>query len=503
MSAILATLAQHAVTRPKACALRSHSCQFSYSVLSSSVESVHARLRKTPLRRVGLYVNNSPAWAVLDFALQSLGATCIPLPGFFSNGQLLNAVRDAGIDTLITDTPQRLMSLFPNAPLHPLPSTAMASMWSVTLPARELPQLPADTAKITYTSGTTGDPKGVCLTQHTLDTVAQSLVERLQVTPQERHLALLPLSVLLENVAGLYAPLLAGAVTTLLPLESLGILGATGIDPPLLAQSLRTQQPTSLITLPQVLHVLVALCEQGLRLPSLRLVAVGGAPVSPRLLERAARQGLPVYEGYGLSECGSVVAVNVPGQQRNGSVGRPLPHVRIRVAGDGEILLCGTAFGGYVGGTAHASTTEWPSGDRGFLDQEGYLHITGRKKNMFITSFGRNVAPEWVERELTLHPLIAQAVVFGEGRPWPAAVLVPRRNESTFEELQSAIATINPTLPDYARVGAFVIADEPFSIHNLEYTATGRPRRDTLWQRYGQRLSGLYPHGQTSQEQSQ
>jgi len=232
--------------------------------------------------------------------------------------------------------------------------------------------------------------------------------------------------------------------------------------------------------------------EAGFARPAdLRFIAVGGASVSPRLLERARAVGLPVYEGYGLSECSSVVAVNTEEDNRPGTVGKPLPHTEIKLADDGDILVRGACLLGYATEPARLQDGFWPTGDIGYLDEMGYLHITGRKKNIFITSFGRNVAPEWVERELTLSPAIMQAAVFGEARPWNAGVIVAAPQVST-ADVDLAIAEVNSHLPEYARVHAWIPASAPFMPQNGQLTANGRLRRDTIWQAYQNRINALY-----------
>jgi long-subunit acyl-CoA synthetase (AMP-forming) len=247
---------------------------------------------------------------------------------------------------------------------------------------------------------------------------------------------------------------------------------------------------SSAILAPQMLQALVAEGESGASLPlDLRFVAVGGAPVSPRLLQRAQQLGIPVFEGYGLSECASVVALNTPENSRTGCVGRPLPHVSLSFSDDGEILIEGSAFLGYLGqGTPKQP---WPTGDLGYLDDQGYLHLTGRMKSLFITSFGRNVAPEWVERELTLHPAIAQAAVFGEARPFNTAVIVPRPGFSK-TDIDAAVQLANRMLPDYARVSAWVAAAVPFTPSNQQLTANGRLKRDAILAVYADALESLY-----------
>ena len=131
------------------------------------------------------------------------------------------------------------------------------------------------------------------------------------------------------------------------------------------------------------------------------------------------------------------------------------------------------------------------TGDLGYLDADGFLHVTGRRKNMFITSFGRNVSPEWIESELCDEPPIAQAAVFGEARPWNVAVIVPTPT-ATPRQVAVAIDSVNGRLPDYARVGDYVLADEPFAPRNGQSTTNGRIRRPALWNCYRARLNALY-----------
>jgi long-subunit acyl-CoA synthetase (AMP-forming) len=166
-----------------------------------------------------------------------------------------------------------------------------------------------------------------------------------------------------------------------------------------------------------------------------------------------------------------------------------LPHVAISFAEDGEILVSGSAFLGYLGqGEAQQPC---PTGDLGYLDDEGFLHLSGRKKSLFITSFGRNVAPEWVERELTLHPAIAQAAVFGEARPFNVAVIVPR---SGFDKsnVNAAVQLANRLLPDYARVSDWVAASAPFTPSNHQLTANGRLKREAIMAAHASALESLY-----------
>src|SRR5690606_15677696 len=241
---------------------------------------------------------------------------------FFSDDQQIHVLQDAGVDALL------------GAPGPVSQACGFREEGGLLrrVPARQA-ELPPGTCKITYTSGTTGQPKGVCLDADTLLRVADSLELASRSRQVTRHLCVLPLATLLENLAGIYAPLLAGAVVELRPLAQVGLQGASGFDVARFLALLHAVRPNSLVLLPQLLLALVTAAEQGVALPdSLRFVAVGGGRVAPQLLERADQLGLPVFEGYGLSECASVVCLNTPEARRIGSVGRPLPHVELRLA---------------------------------------------------------------------------------------------------------------------------------------------------------------------------
>lgn len=484
---------------PACIALGGMEGEVTYGELRASVEHAVQHFQESAPRVVGLALDNGPAWAAIDLAATEARVPLVPLPFFFSASQLAHAIRDAGIDCIHTNQPQQFESLFAGMGVEVQARNECRIHGQVVTEFRlaGVPEvaLPNGTAKITYTSGTTGQPKGVCLGNEAMLRVAHSLMEVTAAKPQDRHVSLMPLSTLLENIAGLYVPLLAGAKVVLLPFAEIGLRGASGIDVKKMASALAAHEATTTILTPELLRGLVMIAEAGVPLSSsLRFVAVGGAPVSERLIARATAVRIPVFEGYGLSECASVVSLNTAAAHFAGSAGRPLPHVHIAFAEDGEIMVSGALMLGYTGNnecTFHEGY--WPTGDIGFLDGRGFLHITGRKKNIFITSFGRNVAPEWVERELTLHPAIAQAAVFGEGRPWNVAVVVPgNAAPETIALIDAAIAEANIRLPDYARVQRWIPAQAPFLPANGQLTPNGRLRRDAIRDVYQKQIEHLY-----------
>jgi len=454
---------------------------------------------------LGIAMDNDPAWAALDLAALDAGLTCIPLPYFFSTAQMAHAIEDAGITLIISDQPIMMDQLLQAHGRQVVAKTSLqlagklVTQFTLAAQKGRLPDntLPANTVKVTYTSGTTGNPKGVCLGANAMMQVAASLQQATRASASDRHLSVLPLSTLLENIAGLYVPLLAGATAILLSASEVGLVGASGLNIAKLMTALNKTHATTTVLTPELLRALISALEAGFAAPeSLRFVAVGGASVSPRLLQRAAALGLPVYEGYGLSECASVVALNTLDHHSAGSVGKPLPHVRLQFAEDNEILVAGACLLAYSGAELRQSQKYFPTGDIGYLDEGGYLHITGRKKNMFITSYGRNVAPEWVERELNLSSSIAQAAVFGEARPWNVAVIVATRNAqgeaATEAQINTIIEDVNATLPDYARIANWIFAEAAFTPQNGQLTANGRLKREAIWQVYADRINTMY-----------
>ena len=482
--------------KPDQIALHGTDVSLTYAALNTAVsrqaKTWAAQTTETKRPTMALAVENHPAWIVLDLAAMACSIPLVPLPFFFSPAQWLHAMQNAGVSILVTDQPQLFEPLLAGNILSSSKFELAGKMLTqFALRNSDQVKLPDNTAKITYTSGTTGNPKGVCLSNENMLNVAKAIVAATQVSSADIHLSVLPLATLLENVAGVYATLLAGAGCFLLPNHETGLSGATGLDIKKLLATLKHTQASTAIFTPELLHALVVFIESGETASAhLRFLAVGGASVSPALLARANKLQIPVYEGYGLSECASVVALNVPSGNKIGSAGKPLPHIKVSFTHEQEIVVNGNAYLGYVGQEQQQQNTVH-TGDIGQLDEDGYLIITGRKKNIFITSFGRNVSPEWVERELKITPCIAQAALFGEAKPWNVAVIVPRP-AATEVQINDAIQTLNSRLPDYARISRWVRADAPFSTRNQQLTSNGRNRRDVIFQHYQDQINALY-----------
>lgn len=464
-------------------ALRDGVRSLSYADLISAVRQEMIWQQALTGQRVAMLAENSADWVITDLALLSRGALNVPLPAYFTAAQIAHALDDAHVDAVLSDDPLKVQRLGCNWRVRSYsPETGFALLIRDSRGAAPAPL--QHTSKVTYTSGSTGEPKGVCLSADALSRVTKSLVGALGSLAVERHLCLLPLPTLLENVAGVYVPLALGA-TCEVPSGATTGMSYGELDVSRLLYTICKVQPQSLILVPELLRVLVNAVERGWTAPaSLKFIAVGGAPIAAELLEQAAQMRLPVFEGYGLSECASVVCLNTPHANRRGSVGRPLQHAQVTVDSRGQLLIRGALMNGYTGASPSDDGVALATGDLGEIDADGYVYVRGRLKNMFISSFGRNVCPEWIETELMRDVRIRHAVVFGEGRAHPIAVLNPMNAQLADIELERAVALANRRLPDYARIHEWVRAQEPFDVRSGALTANGRVRRERIGQQY-------------------
>ncbi|MFS2223799.1 AMP-binding protein [Pantoea sp. B65] len=448
-------------------ALHSETGSWSWREYHAAVCDAAAQLSAMKINRLALALDNSPEWAIIDLACLCSGIVCIPLPAFFSDRQQRWLLDSSGADAIV--------------------GGALRTGWTPAdftfgqlqrCPRGNLPVLPAGTAKVTYTSGTTGEPRGVCLSRKNLAWSTETLGTLMLPLALQRHLVTLPLCTLLENLCGIYVPLSLGAATVILSAAGTGFEGSSKFSPAIYAQVLAKWQPQSLVLVPELLRLLLHIhSAYPTSTASLRLVAAGGGKISPALLSHATAKGLPVYEGYGLSECGSVVTLNLPGNSRTGSAGKPLPGISVTIDGDGELWVesPGNAAG-YL--NAPAATGPVKTGDIAHMDDEGFVYITGRRSNVQINAFGRNFSPEWIEAEAITCPAVRRVVIFGEGMTKNVALVdaLPGMEPAAREQLNA----LSATLPDYARLHHLIFT--PAISSPAALTANGRARRGVIWQ---------------------
>ncbi len=506
MNKLWSSICHHAYSKPKEVAILTFNTKLeaalTWQQLHDHAAVLAKRLQNDGVKILALQAENSPAWVVADVACSSAGIVVLPLPSFFSRQQIEHALTSLRVDAVLTDQPQALLECTGDQFTHQDALVGLTYLRANAIEEldRNRALVPPLTQKITFTSGSTGTPKGVCLSAAHQQLVTGSLLDATQSCAIDRHLCVLPLATLLENIAGVHAPLQRGAQVVVVNESNLGFNGASGFALHAFLDVLSIVRPNSMILIPQLLEALVMSCDAGWQLPdSLRFIAVGGATVSPALLERAWNRGLPVYEGYGLSECASVVTLNTPAARKNGTLGKVLPHLQVEIE-DGEIIVNGPRFLGYVGDQSSweqdANAARIATGDLGRFDEEGFLIYQGRRKNVLVSSFGRNISPEWVEAELCAEPEIAQCVVFGDSRPYCVALIAISSPAVSDAMVDAALLRANKRLPSYAQVRAWHLLRHGLprgtGQKNDLMTSNGRPRRAQIESHFKRQLNALY-----------
>ncbi|HTN15904.1 MAG TPA: AMP-binding protein [Sphingomonadaceae bacterium] len=461
MTTLLNAVAAHGAADPARIALDpGNGALVTYVSLARIVgDSAAALRREYPLDiPAAMQRDYGAGQAITEMALLEAGIPVLSLPLFFTSEQTKHAINACGAQMISDRVPNEDSSYRKSAPSLLLPS---------------------GTARITFTSGSTGTPKGVCLSAAHLLAVASSVVQAIGTSHAGRHLALLPPGILLETVAGFFPTLLAGGTYVCPPQAEVGLADPFWPDFQAMLDRIERLAITSLILVPEYLAGLVAAMERsGRQLPRLTLVAVGGAHTPPDLLRRARSLGMPVRQGYGLTECASVVSLEDGSESEPGSAGRLLGHMQARIAQDGEILLDGPLCLGTIGEPREPGPLA--TGDIGRIDSEGRLWIEGRKSSLIVTSFGRNISPEWIEASLVARPEIARALVYGDGLPAPEALLVPA---SPGADIAAAVEAVNATLPGYAKIAKWREAAH-FTPANGQLTGNGRLRRKEIHAAY-------------------
>lgn len=468
--------------------------------------------------KVGLVMKNSPEWVVADLALLRAGQVEVPVPLAFAAEQALYLLDGVDVCLVDRDGQTRLKAWLASAPT----GTRLPAMWRVDVDDLLAQPLPGgslaldlgdgdgddgagqarafdddDVCKTIHTSGTTSRPKGVRIRQAGLAALMASLRERIEPGHYRRYLSLVPLSLLIEQVTAAYMTFLEGGTLVFLP-PSQPLLGESGATTRGILPWLKASRATALTLPPAMVETLLAACRahpgEAVAARCERLfghdepafIACGGAPTAPAVLAELRRFGIPVYEGYGLSENSSVVAWNAPGCFKAGTVGRPLGHVRVKLADDGELLVWSTSlFAGYAGSDPSSCEVDadgWlHTGDVGAIDAEGFIRVFGRKKNVIITANGRNVSPEWVESRYKSLDCVDQAVVFGDGLEALHGYFVIH---PAFTPAQARAQIIDfglAHLSDVERVDHIVTAPAQPALYERCFTVTGRPRRDVIW----------------------
>jgi long-chain acyl-CoA synthetase len=541
-----------------------------------------------PGDRVALVSESRPEWVICDLAVLTAGAVTVPVYPTLSAPQLWYILAESGARFAIVSSEAQVRKLGEvTRGLTDLEAVIVidgtaagegfrilrfdeVSATGADVMARD-PQAaarheafaraiePGCVATIVYTSGTTGDPKGVMLTHRNIISNVIGTLDVFLMDASDTIVSFLPLSHVFERVV-VYRCLFDGV--TIYFAEALTTV----------ARDLERVRPTVMTGVPRVYEKIFNALQDGIaKLPAprralarwgvaagyerarawlagrpisgwlkvkhaladrlvlskmrarmggrIRFLVSGSAPLSAKVAEFFYAIGLPVIEGYGLTESSPCITANPPAAPRLGSVGKPLVGVEVRLGPDGEVLARGpNIMQGYYkrpDDTARALEDGWlHTGDIGQIDTDGYLTITDRKKDLIVTSGGKKIAPQPLENQLKAEPLVAEAVLVGERRKFPAALIVPdfARLEAWARErglafagrdqllalpdvvsrYQTVLDALNGTLAQFERIKRFALLPTEFTMERGELTPTMKVRRAVVEERWKGVIDELY-----------
>jgi len=523
--------------------------------------------------RVAILSENRPEWAIADFACLLIGAVVVPIYTTLTEEQVAYMLRDSGTRVVFASSEKQFLKV--NAIRHQTPVEKVVVMDAVETahafhmqrfmhdgPTERDPEFdsaaravnPDDLATIIYTSGTTGVPKGAMLAHGNIASNISGWLPGFDFGPGEISLSFLPLShVTARNVD--FGLLYRGTTLAYVPF----------IDQ--LPKALQEVRPTVFIGVPRVYEKIHGQVDQkaknfpakqiygwaksvgrahrdeissgqtpnslAWRLANrllyskvragmggrVQVFISGGAPLGRELAEWYADMAIRIHEGYGLTETSPVIAVNTPAVHKLGTVGKPLPNVEVRIAADGEILGRGpSVFQGYWNKpqeTENAFNDGWfKTGDIGNVDADGFLSVTDRKKDLIKTSGGKFIAPQPLENSLKHNALIAEAVVLGDKRKFPAVLIAPyfvlledwaRANQVAFSSRQELVAhtrvrelyegivaELNRDLARFEQLKKVVLIADEFSAEDGTLTASMKLRRRVVEERYREQIEAMY-----------
>ncbi|UGY92957.1 AMP-dependent synthetase/ligase [Streptomyces gobiensis] len=504
--------------------------------------------------RVAVLAETRPEWTYAHLAVLAAGAVVVPVYPTAGEEEVTWVLGDSAASVILCeDAAQRervervrgkLPALRAVVPMDTMGELAAQAPLDELL-ARSGSVEPGDLCSIIYTSGTTGMPKGCRITHGNIVSVHDSTVDFIEGGP--------------GSVTYLYLPL-AHAMAQLIELRCLVQGGELcffgGVIENIVAE-LAEVKPTHLPSVPRLFEKVhatvlsIAESQEGGRerfdaavrlgvqaadlraqdkeLPEelrepyaaadeklyglvraifggrLRWALTGAAPIAPQTLDFLRACGIEIFEGYGMTESGGVIALNHAGAVRYGTVGKPIPGCEVRIAEDGEVLARGAnVFPGYHANEAATAQTLDPegwlhTGDLGSLDEDGYLTITGRKKDLIITSAGKNLTPSQVELAIQQSRYVSRAVMVGDKRPYPVALITldPDTTKGLPEDeirrlVEAAVEAANAQVARPARIRAFTILDGDFTVETGVLTPTMKVRRKAVMDRYAAEIEALY-----------
>lgn len=526
------------------------------------VQSFAHSLKERGIRygdRVAILSHNCPEWVIADMAIMSAGCIVVPIYPTLSDPEMAYILKDAGCKAVVAQTEAHLASvraIMPECPalqycfgIHTDEFKALCSrkLGDVGWRNVERDQL----ASIVYTSGTTGVPKGVMLTHDNFLINVEDALTVLPLSRQETVLSFLPLSHVFERMAGYY---------TILAVKG-QIYYAESIST--VSDDMKLAKPTVVISVPRLyekirikildsvtgfrkhilnwalaigrahyvekrmvgplLWVADVLVFASLRKKMggrLRFFVAGGAPLGKELGEFFRSLGILILEGYGQTESSPVIACNRPTQLRFGSVGLPFPHTEVDITEDGELRARGrNIMQGYWNHLQRVPSSVdaegWLyTGDIARRDEDGFIFIVDRKKELIVLSNGKKVAPQYVEKTIGMCPAVSQVVVIGEQRHFMTALLVPNfdvvlkvpalkqlaglspdklvYHPDIISYFQEQLEQVQVPLSGYERVKKFHLLSRELTQEDGEITVTLKPKRKAIAQKYHVEIESMY-----------
>lgn len=516
---------------------------YTWKQLSDDVGRTALALKELGVKhgdRVVLISSNRYEWIVADMAILVAGAVNVPVHVSLSGPQMVWQINNSGAKVVIAGTQALAAHIAPHLGkldvkllsfdecAEPVAGHTFTQLRTLTQPqdsaagqklieqaARTLK--PEDLATIIYTSGTTGEPKGAMLSHNNLASNALMTAEVIQVTPADVRLTWLPFSHIFARTCDLYGILSCGHELALAD------------SPETILENCAYYKPMLLNGVPYFYEkVMNKLLEsksdtkgmlQHLFGGRLRVCMAGGAPLPVHVADYYRANGVFLLQGYGLTESSPVISTETPGNFKHGSVGQVLTGLEVKIADDGEILTKGPhVMLGYWNNpqaTAETVIDGWlHTGDLGEIDDNRFLKITGRKKELIVTSAGKNIAPVYLESLLKADPLFMQVVVIGDRRKFLTALIVPGMN--LLQELAKSqniawttdaemmqhplirqhyfqrIATLLKDVSHNEQIRNFALLASPFSVENEELTLTLKLRRSIIAKHYSETIESMY-----------
>jgi long-chain acyl-CoA synthetase len=544
------------------------------------VRSVAAALRAWGLTkgdRVAILAENRWEWAVADFACLATGLVDVPLYPTLLAEQLAPLLTDSGARVIFVSTRaqyDKIASIRSSTALEQIvimddedaPGAVKISSLLSTPPDANFDQIahavePGDLATLIYTSGTTGDPKGVMLTHGNIASNVNQSLSEFGLLPTDSCISFLPLShitarhldyaLYAKSVLVAYCPsfdYLPKALIAIRPTLLVAVprvfekvrqvaeqrASGSSIKRRIFTWAIRTgandrdavaagREPASLAW--KIANAVVYKKLQAGFGGHVRYYVAGGAPLGLDTAHWFASAGIRILEGYGLTETSPVLAINTPNANRMGSVGKPLSNVECRIAEDGELLVRGpNVFPGYWRGRGDAEAFDaerwFHTGDVGHIDQDGFLYITDRKKELLKTSGGKFIAPQPIENKLKANVLVANAAVVGDRHKFASALISPNFdalatwaqqhgivadghldlvvNPKVRAEYQAVIDRVNATLANFETIKRFRIVPDEWALASGELTPSLKLRRRVVTQKYAREIAEFYVDEATS-----